>query len=164
MFRQTLAPLGLALILGGCAGGTPQGGVPESALSSPPVASLADLDGTQHAVLATDRPTVLVFWATWCAPCRRELPELALAHGRYGSRALFLGVLSGPDLSVDTAQARALVQNAKVTYPQLRDVDGALARHYDIEGTPTLLVVGPGGEIRYRGHRLPEEWETLIAP
>jgi thiol-disulfide isomerase/thioredoxin len=164
MNRMNPALLGLALILGGCAGSTPGGADPGGTPFTPPVCSLADLDGTLHAVSAADRPTVLVFWATWCARCRRELPELALAHGRYGDRALFFGVLSGPDRSVDTAKARALARNAGVTYPQLRDVEGTLARQYDIEGTPTIIVSGPDGAIRFRGHRLPEVWEALLAP
>jgi len=164
MRRSSLVPLGLALLLGGCAAGTPRDGVPAGAFAEPPVASLADLDGIGHPLSASDRPTVLVFWATWCVPCRRELPELAIAHGRHGDRARFFGVLSGPDRSVDSARARALVEGAKVVYPQLRDVDGALARHYRVEGTPTLLVLGPDGEIRYRGHRLPENWEPLLGP
>jgi thiol-disulfide isomerase/thioredoxin len=164
MTRSIELWLALALLLGGCAGATPGGGVPESRLPPPPVTSLADLDGTPHAISAPDRPTVLIFWATWCAPCRAELPELAAAHSRHGARAIFLGVLSGPDRSVDTATARSLTTAAGVTYPQLRDRDGSLARHFGVDGTPTLIVMGPGGEVRYRGHRLPADWESLLSP
>lgn len=154
-------PLPALLLSVGCSGVSPR---TSTGASAPAVesASLEDLDGTAHDLLASDRPTVLVFWATWCGPCRAEMPTLAEASAAHGDRARFHGVLSGPDDRVDEALARRLVDGAGIAYPQLRDRDGAVARAYEVDGTPTIFVIGADGSVRFRGHRLPEDLESLL--
>ncbi len=150
--------------LAGCAGSTPRGndtaaGVPSSLGSS---RSLTDLDGASHEILDGKSTTVLVFWATWCVPCRRELPDLAVAHAAHGESAQFFGVLAGEAKHVDEQAARKLLSKAGVRYPQLRDFDGSLAQTFGVKGTPTVIVLGPDGQTRYHGHSLPESWAGLL--
>jgi cytochrome c biogenesis protein CcmG, thiol:disulfide interchange protein DsbE len=64
------------------------------------------------------QPTVINVWASWCAPCRKELPLLERAHREHGDRVRFLGVDAGdPDASV----AIALLDELGITFPQVAD-------------------------------------------
>ena len=160
-----LAPVLLAssLAIGsfGCAGSPPQ---EEAVVPIDPAIefSLNDLDGAPHPILDGRSPTILAFWATWCRPCRRELPELAALHAEFGERARFLGVLSGEEKHVNEREARNLLAKAAVRYPQLRDSDGKLSKTFGVKGTPTVVVLGPDGQLRYHGTTLPPRWEDLL--
>ena len=63
------------------------------------------------------RVVVVNFWATWCAPCRREIPALADLQARYGDRVLVLGVLQD---SVSDDLARQFAAGVRVNYPIVR--------------------------------------------
>lgn len=134
---------------------------PHSALNFA-VTELPAIDGKIHTLLPGDQPTILVFWATWCAPCRRELPALGQAFARLGDRAHWFGVLAGSDDQVDLSKVRSLTAQHGVRYPQLRDRSGELVKSLAVKGTPTIIVLGPRGEIRYREHQLPDSWELLL--
>ena len=161
---RDLAALVGALLLAGCAGSTPRAATPAPgtpvALS---VDALPDIDGKSHALLADDKPTVLIFWATWCPPCIAKLPRLAQIEEELGDRAHFYGILAGSEKQVNPMQVRAHTGRASIRYPQLRDRAGALVGDFSIEATPTIIVLGPDGTIRYRDKDLPASWETLLA-
>ena len=64
------------------------------------------------------QPTLINVWASWCAPCRKELPLLERAHREFGDRVRFLGIDAGdPDASV----AIALLDELGITFPQVTD-------------------------------------------
>jgi thiol-disulfide isomerase/thioredoxin len=64
------------------------------------------------------QPTLINVWASWCAPCRKELPLLERAHHEFGDRVRFLGINAGdPDASV----AIALLDELGITFPQVTD-------------------------------------------
>lgn len=111
--------------------------------------------------LDAGRPVVLVFWQSWCASCLEEAPALVEAHARYGDRITIVGVVSGPDSSVDEAKLLAALESTGMTYPQVRDRDLSLTRALGVQGTPTIIVLGPNGQVRYRGHDLPN-WSSLL--
>ena len=91
MTRTTSLAGGLSLtiliFIAGCAGSAPHGETGTTTESSFRVSSLPDLDDVEQSIVDPDRPTVLVFWATWCAPCRRELPECARTSARLAGKA-----------------------------------------------------------------------------
>lgn len=94
---------------------------------------------------------VLNFWASWCAPCRREAPHLQSAWTAYRDRGVqFLGV----DILDDRAAARAFVSEFGITYPSAFDPEGSLADDYELLGLPTTVVIDPEGRMAYRftGH------------
>lgn len=88
-------------------------------------------------------PTVLNFWASSCAPCRAELPDLEAAYLSFGGKVHFVGV----DVADQPADARSLARTAGVTYPLISDADGAVASRYRIPGTPYSVIIGPKGTI-----------------
>ena len=125
---------------------------------------LTDMGGESHDVdelLAQGRNVTLVFWQTWCGPCKREAPGLAVAAAEHESGLAFFGVISGSDRDVDDKKVRSYVEKYKLPYPQIRDRDISLTKQYEVVGTPTIIVLGPGREVIYRGNHPPESWKEL---
>jgi len=89
-------------------------------------------------------PVVLNFWATWCGPCRRELPSLQAAHEHYGEHVAIVGV--------DQAEAPATVQlyvdQLDLTFQIPMDNDQVAANLYNVMGLPTTFFIDPDGVIR----------------
>jgi thiol-disulfide isomerase/thioredoxin len=112
-----------------------------------PDGSLPRLDGRGTGSLADYRGRwVLVnFWASWCEPCRDEAPALeALQRSHGGPRFTVLGI-DTRDLSSD---GRAFSREFGLTYPQLRDGDGAAARDFGTTGVPENFLLDPAGKLR----------------
>ncbi|MBJ7608869.1 MAG: TlpA family protein disulfide reductase [Candidatus Dormibacteraeota bacterium] len=92
-------------------------------------------------------PVVVDFWASWCGPCRQEQPELKAIVVKYSARGVqFLGV----DIRDDNANARAFVQEFKVSYPSVADPASDVAANFGVDAPPTTLVVDSAGNIRLR--------------
>ena len=108
-------------------------------------------DGTTTVALVDfrGRPVVLNFWASWCLPCRREMPLLAAADRRLGGAVSFVGV----NYQDTTEEALALVDDTGVTYPSGVDSDGEVGRSYGLYGMPTTVFIAADGRIvgRYLG-------------
>lgn len=92
------------------------------------------------------RPVVVNLWATWCAPCREEMPVLQEAYERYAGDVSFVGV----NTSDNREGAGEFVQDIGVTYPQLVDVDGHLIDHLGIPGLPVTVVLDQRGLVTTR--------------
>ena len=107
------------------------------------------------------RPVVLNFWASWCVPCRREMPAFEAAHRRLGSRVVFLGVNHQDALRA----ALKFLTETGVTYPSGYDPDGGVARKYGLFGLPTTIFVSPDGKVvaRRTGETTADELQRKIA-
>ena len=133
-------------------------------LAKAPSWTLRDVDGRE--VKATDfkgKVVVIDFWATWCPPCRKEIPDYIALQKKYADRGL---VILG--FSMDEAPAadvKAFGVKMKVNYPLLM-ADGAVAEAFGgVEGLPTAFVIDREGNIRHRkvGLSDPAAYEKLIA-
>lgn len=89
------------------------------------------------------RPLVINFFASWCVPCRREMPVLQSVAQRFDDSVAFLGV----DHEDSRTQALELVARTGVTYPTAYDPKGRLAREYDARGLPSTVFVSADGRI-----------------
>jgi cytochrome c-type biogenesis protein len=92
---------------------------------------------------------LLNVWATWCIPCRKEIPELQALHEQYSGRGLrVLGV------SVDQVGADADVADFArafgMTYPILRDPDETVSMLFAIPGVPASFLVDRAGIVQWR--------------
>lgn len=110
--------------------------------------------------LAVDgRPVVLNFWASWCVPCRVEMPAFdAVARSR--PEVLFLGVA----VQDTEAAARQFAEEVAVSYPLGLDADGAIIELYPVLGLPTTLFITPDGTLadHWAGQLHQDSLESLI--
>ncbi len=111
-----------------------------------PLFSAQDLNGQSVEVGAPGRPYVLNFWATWCPPCREELPELDRFAGSSAAQVDFRAI----NLQESGDAVNAFMSSSGYSFPVLLDLDGSVAREFKIRSIPTTLVVDAQGVIRYR--------------
>jgi peroxiredoxin len=89
------------------------------------------------------------FWATWCGPCRDELPVLERLQRQYGKSGF---TVLGVNLDDDANAARAMARKLDVSFPLLFDKGKQTARGYDVASMPASFIVDRDGKLRYR-HR-----------
>lgn len=100
--------------------------------------SLSDLEG---------RPVILNFWASWCPPCRAEMPDFQQASLEYAdSELLIIGVnATSQDAMTDV---RSFISDYGLTFPILMDKNGEAARTYQVHSLPTTFFIGADGTIQ----------------
>lgn len=117
-----------------------------------PAVTLPLLDGGSVALaeLAGRKPVYLKFWATWCKPCREQMPHLEAAYRKYGDRIAVYAV----DLGVNDPRETVLAFRAEhaLTVPLAIDADGALAERFAVAVTPLHVLIDRTGVVRYVGH------------
>ena len=92
------------------------------------------------------QPVVVNIWASWCAPCRTEMPLLQQAADTYAGRAVVLGVASNDDPQA----AQQFLTDLGLTYPNVFDLSGEIRVALDLTAYPTTYVFGPDGTVRAR--------------
>jgi cytochrome c biogenesis protein CcmG/thiol:disulfide interchange protein DsbE len=90
------------------------------------------------------KPVVLNFWATWCPPCRAELPHFQAAHEAYGGDAVILAV----DEQESRQQVAAFANQFGLTFPIPLDADGRAGIAYRVRAYPTTFFIDADGVIR----------------
>jgi len=86
------------------------------------------------------------FWASWCGPCRQEMPVLSELHDKY--KALGFTVL-GVNVEEDSSKARKLLQELPVSFPVLLDNQSIVSKQYDVIAMPSTVLVDRDGNMRY---------------
>ena len=118
--------------------------------NNPPQFELKNLNGEVASLASFKGKTVLLnFWASWCGPCRQEMPLLDAMSQRYSAAGF---VLLGIDVEEDNTDAKKIVKDLKISYPILFDTENKVSKLYSVETMPTTVMVDKKGKIRFINH------------
>jgi len=118
--------------------------------SQAPDFTLEALSGENIRLAERRGEVVLInFWASWCGPCRQEMPVLDRLHKRYADAGF--SVL-GVNVEGKRKPAEKVAAKSNVTFPVLIDAGQKVSELYDLEAMPTTVVVDRNGEVRYVHH------------
>lgn len=136
---------------------------PAAASGAAPAFTLPDLTG--RGVSLADfkgKVVVLDFWATWCPPCRKEIPDFISIQNEFGARGVQVIGIALDELPKVQAFARANGMN----YPVLMGNDAITAQYGGIEGIPTTFIIDRKGKIvdRFEGYRPRQTFVAAITP
>jgi cytochrome c biogenesis protein CcmG, thiol:disulfide interchange protein DsbE len=111
--------------------------------------TLPTIDGKQVSLREYRGKVVFLnFWATWCIPCREEMPGLERLHQTYQSQGL---AIISIDLKESAEQVKAFLQQHGLSFPALLDQSGSVFRDYLVAGMPTTYLIGRDGMLLARG-------------
>lgn len=134
----------------GCGGEGPRRfAAPEIGGPAPAYAAVTlDGDSTSLAALRGE-PVLLNVWATWCHPCRTEIPELERIHQAYAPRGLRLVGVS-IDAGGEDEAVRGFAKEYGMTYPVWRDADSRVTTLFGAIGVPATYLIDRDGTLRWR--------------
>jgi peroxiredoxin len=112
------------------------------------------LDGLKGQVV------MLNFWASWCGPCRDEMPLLDSMYKRYSKQGF---TLLGVNVEAETADAETVLQKRPVSFPVLWDKESKASQLYNVSVMPSTVFIDRMGNVRYvhRGYKAGDENEYL---
>ena len=141
---RALRKLALAIIIATTAVGL----AAAASVSGPaPNFTLKSLDGKNLKLSEMRGDVILInFWASWCGPCRQEMPLLNSLHKKY--EPLGFTVL-GVNVEENTDDARGFLSNFPVDFPVLLDNKNKVSKQYDVVAMPTTVVVDRDGNMRF---------------
>lgn len=124
---------------------------------------LKDLQGQEISIDGSkdQKIYVLNFWATWCPPCREEMPDLEKFYRKRQGEVRFYAI----DLDESTDKVQGFVKDNGLTFPVLLDQGGEVSSLYKVNAIPTTIVLDKEGTIRLRksGMISEAELENVIA-
>ncbi len=151
--RRTAVLLLASLLLGS--------GVASATMLQPkspaPDFTLRSVDGPNLRLQEQRGRVVLVnFWASWCGPCRQEMPQLNKLYDKYRDSGF---VLLGINIDNNAQTATELASKLGVSFPVLLDTDKAVSKLYDVSTMPLTVVIDRDGRVRYLHHGYREGFE-----
>ena len=116
---------------------------------APPYATVS-IDGDSVSLAAQHGKVVLLnVWATWCHPCRTEIPELRAIHAKYQAQGLeLIGVSVDTDGTDDAI--RSFMRDFQMTFPIWRDPDERVSTKFLVVGVPATFLIDRKGVLRWR--------------
>jgi peroxiredoxin len=89
------------------------------------------------------------FWATWCGPCREEMPKLEALYERYGDLGF---TLLGVNVEEDASGADAFLADTPVSFPILFDPENKVSELFDVVAMPSTVLIDRSGNLRFIHH------------
>jgi peroxiredoxin len=142
MLRSILTLVACSFTVSSLSAGELSGTAPNFTLTSrtgEPV-SLADLEG---------EVVMVNFWATWCGPCRQEMPHLEALHQRYSDLGF---TLLGVNVEEDSSLSDKFLAETPVSFPILFDPENDVSKLYDVVAMPSTVMIDRNGNMRYIHH------------
>ena len=110
--------------------------------------TLTTLDGSREISLSelAGKVVYIDFWASWCGPCRKALPEVQALWDEYrGENFQMIGV----NLDRKIEAGLKYVQSKNVTFPSVFDEGGSVSTEYGVRSIPSMIIIGPDGKVAY---------------
>lgn len=129
--------------------------------SMAPSFSLPSRSGDSVSLQSLQGQVVMInFWASWCGPCRQEMPLLDQMYKRYSSLGF---TLLGVNVEANTQDAEKWLAKTPVTFPVLFDKENKVSKLYDVNAMPSTVFIDRKGNVRYlhRGYKPGDEGEYL---
>ena len=128
-------------------------------LSGPaPGFTLQSRDGAQISLASQKGNVVMVnFWASWCVPCRQEMPHLQALYERYNSLGFELLAVN---VETDLDDARKWLEETPVTFPVLFDPKNEVSKQYKVVAMPSTVLIGRDGTMRFIHHGYKSGYEN----
>lgn len=103
---------------------------------------------------------MLNFWASWCGPCRQEMPLLEQMHKRYSALGF---TLVGVNVDENSKDAEDWLSKTPVSFPVLFDRESKVSALYDVKAMPSTVFIDRKGNVRYlhKGYKAGDEGEYL---
>lgn len=92
---------------------------------------------------------MLNFWASWCGPCRQEMPILESLYKRYGKLGF---TILGVNVEQDSSKANSYLRDVKVSFPILYDTSNTTSKLFNVTAMPTTVMIDRNGNMRYIHH------------
>jgi peroxiredoxin len=128
---------------------------PMKDIAPTPAFSLVTPEGKKIALKDfTGKIVLLNFWASWCVPCREEMPAMDKLYQEFKDKNFVILAVAVKDRKQDTVN---FVKELKITYPIALDPEGEVGMLYGAWGLPATYIIGPKGEGLARGWG-PAEW------
>ncbi|MFI4877624.1 MAG: TlpA disulfide reductase family protein [Steroidobacterales bacterium] len=126
-----------------------------------PAFSLGSRAGSQVSLAQYKGQVVMInFWASWCGPCRQEMPLLESIYKKYGKMGF---TMIGVNVEPDSNAANEWLKQTPVSFPILYDKDSKVSKLYDVSGMPSTVIIDRSGKLRmlHRGYKPGDENEYL---
>jgi peroxiredoxin len=109
---------------------------------------LSDANGAAH-ILADYRGKVVLvnFWATWCEPCREELPTIERLRRMFADKPF---VILAVQMGGSARTAQDMAKQLGLRFPLLLDRDSKVTARWGVDVLPTTFLIGPDGEVAFR--------------
>jgi peroxiredoxin len=151
--RNSIAALAAALVLS----------LPALADSTGPAPAftLAAKGGSNVSLSQYKGQVVMInFWASWCGPCREEMPLLESIYKKYNKLGF---TMIGVNVEPDSKAADEWLKATPVSFPILYDTDSKVSKLYDVAGMPSTVIIDRNGNLRklHRGYKPGDENEYL---
>lgn len=104
-------------------------------------------------------PVLLVFWATWCPGCIREIPNINDLVEKYETQGL---VTIGVNIGEPVARVKRFSEKYEPRYPLALDQERDVSKRYRIRGVPTMLVIDKNGQIIYASYSINERLQHAV--
>ena len=110
-------------------------------------------------LLKKNKAVLINFWATWCPPCREEIPGLINLQEKFKDKSF---TILGVDVGESKTKASNFAEKIGINYPVVLDFDMSVSEHYSVVGIPTSLLVSSAGKILGEYHSYTPDLEAAV--